>query len=65
MIDLSIENNSYDQLEEYLRRFLNLRRPDIGFAKRILSAIRLNPNLFAENAERNELIHNLRSIIQN
>ena len=44
MIDLSIENNSYDQLEEYLRRFLNLRRPDIDF-KRILSAIRLNPNL--------------------
>jgi tetratricopeptide (TPR) repeat protein len=65
IIELSIEKNSYEKLEDHIRRFLDLRRPNKEFSKRILSTIRLNPNLFAATTERNRLIRELRSIIQN
>lgn len=63
-ISLSIDQNSYEKWEDRLRRFLNLRRPDKDFAKRILDATRFNPQLFEDLTERTQQMDRLRSIIQ-
>lgn len=60
---LSIEITSSNHLEEYLLRFLELRKPDKEFAKQALEAVNKREYLANHSIDRKQLLNKLQMLI--